>query len=65
VSSQLRSAMRGSSYGIQFARWQVLTAVDIITELVIFALSIYLVIGLQMPAKRKTVIVVAFGLRLL
>ncbi|KAK0877149.1 hypothetical protein LTR87_008978 [Friedmanniomyces endolithicus] len=47
-----------------FARWQVLTAVDIITELVIFALSIYLVIGLQMPAKRKTVIVVAFGLRL-
>ncbi|TKA70636.1 hypothetical protein B0A55_05748 [Friedmanniomyces simplex] len=47
-----------------FARWQVITALDVITEVVIFSLSIYLVFGLQMPVKRKTVIVAAFGLRL-
>ena len=42
-----------------------ITGFDIVTEVLVFALSIYLVINLQMPQRRKSVIIVAFGLRLL
>jgi len=44
---------------VKFARWQV------ITEVLLFFQSIYLVTALQMRLRKKSVIVMAFGLRLL
>jgi hypothetical protein len=48
----------------QSVRWQVLTALDIITELGLLALPLQLVWGLQMPLTKKTILLVAFYLRL-
>ncbi|KAM0705577.1 hypothetical protein Q7P35_006936 [Cladosporium inversicolor] len=48
----------------QSVRWQVLTALDIITELGLLALPLQLVWGLQMPWTKKTVLLFAFYLRL-
>ncbi|KAK3117304.1 hypothetical protein LTR53_001485 [Teratosphaeriaceae sp. CCFEE 6253] len=45
-------------------RWQVITALDIITEALLLALPVYLVWGLQMRIKRKAMIIAAFYLRL-
>lgn len=47
-----------------FARWQYVCALDIITEISIFAMSIYLVFGLQMAIRMKAMVVLAFALRL-
>jgi hypothetical protein len=47
------------------ARWQYITAMSIILELLIFGLVIALTISLKMPVKRKAKIVGAFGVRLL
>jgi hypothetical protein len=38
--------------------------VDIVTELAIFSMSIYLVAGLKMSLKMKATVVTAFALRL-
>ena len=48
----------------QAVRWQVLTALDIITELGLLALPLQLVWGLQMPWTKKSVLLVAFYLRI-
>ncbi|KAK5723232.1 hypothetical protein LTR15_004929 [Elasticomyces elasticus] len=48
----------------QSARWQAVTGLDIITELLLLALPVYLVWGLQMPMKKKAMILLAFYLRL-
>jgi len=48
----------------QSVRWQVLTALDIITELGLLALPLQLVWNLQMPWPKKSVLLVAFYLRL-
>lgn len=48
----------------QSVRWQVLTALDIITELGLLALPLQLVWGLQMPWIKKSVLLVAFYLRI-
>lgn len=48
----------------QSVRWQVLTALDIITELGLLALPVQLVWGLQMPFTKKSILLVAFYLRL-
>jgi hypothetical protein len=48
----------------QAARWQVLTALDITTELGLLLLPIHLVWKLQMPWTKKAVLLVAFYLRL-
>jgi len=45
-------------------RWQVISAFNIITEAAVFSMSIYLVIGLHMSLARKSMVVIAFGLRL-
>lgn len=45
-------------------RWQVIAAFDIMTELALIANSIYLVHELQVPLRKKTVVVLAFALRL-
>ncbi|KAB8235600.1 uncharacterized protein BDW43DRAFT_269239 [Aspergillus alliaceus] len=47
-----------------FARWQFITAIDIITEIALFVFSIFLIYGLQMAVKPKLVIMVAFAARI-
>ncbi|KFY14329.1 hypothetical protein V491_06094 [Pseudogymnoascus sp. VKM F-3775] len=46
------------------ARWQVVFAFDLITELALVGNSIYLVQDLQVPLGKKIVVVLAFALRL-
>jgi ABC-type uncharacterized transport system YnjBCD permease subunit len=48
----------------QATRWQVLTALDITTELGLLLLPINLVWKLQMPRTKKAILLVAFYLRL-
>ncbi|KAK5127064.1 hypothetical protein LTR85_008423 [Meristemomyces frigidus] len=48
----------------QTARWQAITGLDIITELLLLALPVHLVWGLQMPRSKKAMILIAFYLRL-
>ncbi|KAM5471699.1 hypothetical protein MferCBS49748_001870 [Microsporum ferrugineum] len=45
-------------------RWQVITAFDVMTELLIFGMLVYLIWGLQMVMSRKVIIVSAFACRL-
>ncbi|MCJ1396697.1 hypothetical protein MMC18_009589 [Xylographa bjoerkii] len=47
-----------------FLRWQIISAIDIITEIALFAVAIYIVQGLQMPLLRKATVVLAFSFRL-
>jgi hypothetical protein len=47
-----------------FARWQFIGALDMITELSLFLISVYLVWGIQMSMKSKAIVVCAFGCRL-
>jgi hypothetical protein len=49
---------------MQFARWAVIGALDIATELALFALSVYIVAELQMAWHLKVTVVVVFSLRL-
>ncbi|CZT22712.1 uncharacterized protein RCC_08417 [Ramularia collo-cygni] len=53
-----------SSCPSQDLRWQVVTAFDIITELVLLALPVHLVWNLQMPWTKKAMIIIAFWIRL-
>jgi hypothetical protein len=48
----------------QFARWQFIGALDIVTEVALFAISLYLVWGIQMSRGSKSIVVAAFGCRL-
>ncbi|KAI2706238.1 hypothetical protein DTO006G1_8843 [Penicillium roqueforti] len=47
-----------------FPRWQAITALDILTELLLFAFCIALIWGLQMQITHKIVIMVSFAARL-
>ncbi|KAL2000342.1 hypothetical protein VTN02DRAFT_3230 [Thermoascus thermophilus] len=47
-----------------FARWQFITALNIITECFIFLLAGYLLKGLHMPLRRKATVLLAFSSRL-
>lgn len=47
-----------------FSRWQFIGALDIMTEVALFCMSVYLVYGLQMSMKSKAIVVGAFGVRL-
>ena len=49
---------------MQATRWQVLTALDIITEVGLLILPVHLVWNLQMPWTKKAVLLIAFYLRL-
>ncbi|KAH9814262.1 hypothetical protein Tdes44962_MAKER05699 [Teratosphaeria destructans] len=53
-----------TSCSSQGARWQVVTAFDVISEVVLLALPVHLVWGLQMPKTKKAMILIAFYLRL-
>ncbi len=67
--SHIVSEIRHNNYcalanKLQFARWQTVAGMDIITELALFSTSIYLVKNLQLSLKKKSLVVLAFGLRL-
>ncbi|KAE9378949.1 hypothetical protein N431DRAFT_327110, partial [Stipitochalara longipes BDJ] len=47
-----------------FARWQFIAALDILTEVGLFSISLYLIWGIQMSLKSKTIVVTSFGCRL-
>ncbi|PMD36735.1 hypothetical protein L207DRAFT_532336 [Hyaloscypha variabilis F] len=47
-----------------FARWQFIAALDILTEIGLFSISLYLIWGIQMSIKSKTIVVTSFGCRL-
>jgi hypothetical protein len=50
--------------GNLFARWQFIAALDILTEAALFSISLYLIWGIQMSLKSKTIVVTSFGCRL-
>ncbi|PGH00162.1 hypothetical protein AJ80_09215 [Polytolypa hystricis UAMH7299] len=47
-----------------FIRWQVITALDVITELLLFGLAVLLLAGLQMPLQQKGIVLSSFAFRL-
>lgn len=49
---------------LQSVRWQAFTGLDIITEIILLALPVQLIWGLQMATLKKVMIVTAFSLRL-
>lgn len=49
---------------MQFLRWQVISAFDIVFELALLVMSIYLVWGLQASLDMKGTVVFAFSMRL-
>ncbi len=46
------------------SRWDAVAAFDIATEAGLFAIAVLLVQGLQLPLRKKLVVLFAFGLRL-
>ncbi|MCJ1485909.1 hypothetical protein MMC06_006084, partial [Schaereria dolodes] len=46
------------------ARWQVIGVLNIVTELIVFSGSIFLIWGLRVSFSKKAAIVIAFGIRL-
>ncbi|KAF7511001.1 hypothetical protein GJ744_005547 [Endocarpon pusillum] len=46
-----------------FVRWQVFAGLDVVTELVMIILAIYLVWDAKLSRKNKAVVIIAFGLR--
>lgn len=47
-----------------FTRWQFIAALDILTEIALFSISLYLIWGIQMSLKSKIIVVTSFGCRL-
>ncbi|KAN0096809.1 hypothetical protein V8E51_015614 [Hyaloscypha variabilis] len=45
-------------------RWQIVTAFNIISEAAIFGMSIFLIFRLKMALSQKSIVVIAFGMRL-
>ncbi|KAM7188890.1 hypothetical protein V8F20_010399 [Naviculisporaceae sp. PSN 640] len=45
------------------SRWQVVVALDIFTEVSLFAVALFLTLGLQLSVSKKIVVLLAFGLR--
>lgn len=48
----------------QFSRWQFVTVLDVLVEVILVCLSAILVHDLKMPLTRKAVVVIAFLFRL-
>ncbi|MCJ1405364.1 hypothetical protein MMC11_008591 [Xylographa trunciseda] len=48
-----------------FLRWMIISTFDIFTELILFAMPLYLISALQMPVLLKVSVVLVYGLRLL
>ncbi|KAK2750535.1 hypothetical protein FQN55_002136 [Onygenales sp. PD_40] len=47
-----------------FIRWQVITALDVVVELLLFGLALLLLAGLQMPLRQKGIVLSTFAFRL-
>ncbi|CAK7263958.1 hypothetical protein SEPCBS57363_000839 [Sporothrix epigloea] len=47
-----------------YSRWTAVTVLDILTEAAIFVGGVWLVHGIQLPWSKKSVVVIAYGLRL-
>lgn len=56
--------LRSWLISLQFVRWQIVTVVDIIIEVVLVFLAAILVHDLKMPITRKAAVVTAFFFRL-
>lgn len=63
-SFNLSSHEAGHSSLYQFARWQAITAFDVITELLLFGISLYMLRGLTLKMSKKFIVLSAFALRL-
>jgi hypothetical protein len=61
---RLHSLILQLTLPFQATRWQILTALDVITELGLLVLPIQLVWQLQMPWTKKAILLIAFYLRL-
>ena len=48
----------------KFGRWQAVTVMDLLTEIGLFGLALYLVQGLNLPLKKRLIVMFAFSLRL-
>lgn len=67
VTGECDTASRSSfstNISLQSSRWIAFTVLDIVTELLLVALPLYQVWDLQMPLKRKLIVIAAFNLRL-
>lgn len=60
----IRILQRRHNNASQFSRWQFITAMDVIAEILLFLFSFVLARRLQMPRKIKVVIVLSFASRL-
>lgn len=49
---------------VQFIRWQAITAFDVVVELLLFGISLYMLHGLTFKTKKKLIVLSAFALRL-
>jgi hypothetical protein len=49
---------------VQLARWDTVAILDILLEVALFLIPIYLVYGLQMSMKLKATVIAAFACRL-
>ncbi|CAK7240420.1 MAG: hypothetical protein STHCBS139747_001859 [Sporothrix thermara] len=63
ISQPWNDAVDGCPASI-YARWVAVTVLDIITEIALFIGGLWLVRGVQLPWSKKSVVVVAYGLRL-
>ena len=61
---ELQSCVVLCTKSLQVVRWDIIGAIDIATEVALFAMAILLVKDLKMDISKKTFVVVAFGLRL-
>lgn len=48
----------------QFPRWQAITALDVVTELLLFGISLYMLHDLTLETTKKFIVLTAFALRL-
>lgn len=64
IDSYWASYITAEACSTQTMRWSVFTAFDIITEILLLVLPLYMSWDLQMPLRRKVIVVGAFYLRL-
>ncbi|CAK7210898.1 hypothetical protein SCUCBS95973_000948 [Sporothrix curviconia] len=63
ISQPWNDAVDGCSTST-YARWAAVTVLDILTEVALFVGGVWLVRGVQLPWSKKSVVVIAYGLRL-
>ena len=61
----MAKAIADECLDLQWLRWQVISAFDIVLEVAIVEMAVYLVWGLQMSWSKKATVVSAFAFRLM